>query len=75
VLDDTPGKVSSYLTLYSVDENHNAMHLDFIMDQTTEEGTYHKALVLRVLKFSKLLSCEHQKLLDYMNNHLPDLIP
>lgn len=37
------GKVSSYLTLYSVDENHNAMHLDFIIDQTTKEGTY-KAL-------------------------------
>lgn len=39
-----PGKVSSYLTLCSVDENHNAMHLDFIIDQTTKEGTYHKPL-------------------------------
>lgn len=36
VLDDMPGKVRSYLTLYSVDENHSAMHLDFIIDQTAK---------------------------------------
>lgn len=50
-----PWKVSSYLTPYSVDENHNAMHLGFIIDQTTKEGTYHKALGFPGLKFSKLL--------------------
>lgn len=55
VLDDMPRKVSSYLTLYSVDENHNAMHLDFIIDQTTKQGTYRKALGLPGLKFSGLL--------------------
>lgn len=55
MLDAMPRKVGSCLTLYSVDANHNAMHLDFIIDRTTKEGTSDTALGSPVLKLSKVL--------------------